>query len=371
MNSENCEMYRLGLSQSELEEYKKDEVAANTFNRELFSRARKMANSKYCYFCKKKISSFCKSHSVPRFCLKRIADNGKVYFSGLQTLVPFLGEDTGVSDAGTFRIICRECDGRLFQDYENPNAYDKEISGDILAEIALKDYLQIISKRLQERSLYSIICEEHPRMSAVAEAKLNAISLDLSDYSSAYDRAKMAVIGNHDFFYLCYYKKLDYVVPLAFQGAITLVSDFEDNVINNIYNCSPTYHTEDIHIAVFPLEAASVILAFVDTKSKRYRQFYKQLNRLSEEDQLAAINYIIHSYSENVFLSKNIDEKVMKDRAFLDVCRKSGEMISFDLFQDVLSKAVEEYSLSKRNTIPNLLSKENQLRPSNQMEQDN
>lgn len=371
MINDDCEMFRLGLSQSELEKYKQDEATENKYIREVFSEAQRRAKRADCFFCKKQSSSFCNSHSVPRFCLKRIADKGKVYFSGIQTLVPFFGEDSGLNNAGTFRLICRNCDGKIFQEYENPSTFGKYPTEKVLAEIALKNYLHIISKRLQEKELYTLLCEKRPKTSNVVAERLKVILLDLAESESAYNRAKMAATGNHDFFYLCYYKKLDYVVPIASQGIFTLVSDFDDNVINDLYNLSPSYRTEDIHIAVFPLEKTSVIIAFVDIKSKRYRQFYKQLNKLPEKDQLAAINYIIFSYSENVFISKQVDEKVLKNRAFLDVCQKSVDVISFSPFHDPLRKAVEEYSLSKRDTIPNLLSREHQLRPKAQTEQDN
>lgn len=59
-----------------------------------------------------------------------------------------------------------------------------------------------------------------------------------------------------------------------------MVCDFEDEVINDIYNMNPDYHTKEIHIAVFPLEQESIIMLFIDARDRRYRKFYKQLNKL-------------------------------------------------------------------------------------------
>ena len=90
------------------------------------------------------------SHSIPQFALKRIAEDGKVMLP-LQDEILTIGKDTGVNKAGTFHIICRDCDSRTFQLYEDPNAYNSKPTDQMLAQIALKDVLLMISKRNQER----------------------------------------------------------------------------------------------------------------------------------------------------------------------------------------------------------------------------
>ena len=94
----------------------------------------------------------------------------------------------------------------------------------------------------------------------------------------------------------------------------------------------------------------------VDSREKRYRKFYKQLKKLPLQEQLSAINYIIFSYSENVFISKNIGDKVLKNKYFLEACQKCNVAVSDYPFGDALSAAIREFSLSKRKDVPNLLS---------------
>ena len=43
-------------------------------------------------------------------------------------------------------------------------------------------------------------------------------------------------------YFLIYYKKLDYTVPIAFQDKIALINSFDNEIINNIYNFEPNYH---------------------------------------------------------------------------------------------------------------------------------
>ena len=145
------------------------------------------------------------------------------------------------------------------------------------------------------------------------------------------------------------------------QSAIDIICDFEGNIINDIFNMSPSYHTKEIHLAIFPLKTSSVVILFHDSREKWYRKFYKQLNKLEYEDQLAAINYIAHSYCENVFLSKDIDENILNDKNFKDMCKQTVMAVSTNPYGDALSAARQDYDLSKRKTVPNLLSRENAL----------
>lgn len=358
MADESIKMMRLGLADEERQLYLGNRISINKRIGRINAKARQNAKRDSCYVCKKTCSSFCNSHSVPLFCLKRIAVDGKVYISGIQHVMPIFGKDSGVKESGTFHIICRECDSSLFHEYEDPNAYSKKPTGKMLAQVVMKNYLLMISKRFEERELYTIISEQYENAHEYAEQQLEVIDLDLAEYLVEFERAKTAGAGKHDdWYYLCYYKQLDYVVPFAFQGPVVIVGDFEDNEINNIYNMSPNYHTKEIHIAVFPLEKTSVIMMLVDSREKRYRKFYRQLNKLSLEEQLAAINYIIFIYSENVFISKTIGDDVLNNQQFSDVCQKCNVAVSSQPIGDALPAALNEFSLSKCNEIPNLLNK--------------
>ena len=354
------EMLRIGFdSEEDRANYFKNRIPINKQKSRILARARKRAKQETCYICNQSCSSFCNSHSVPQFCLKRIAVDGKVYASGIQYAYPILGDDSGVKEAGTFHLICRECDSKLFQEYEDPSAYSSRPTGKMMAQIVMKNYLLMISKRLNERAIYQIVSEDFENGYKFAKHQLEIVNVDLAAYQSAFKRAKLAVAGDHSsWYYLCYYKQLDYVVPYAFQGSVAMVSDFDDNVINDIYNLSPTYRAEEIHIAVFPLEKTSVVMLIIDSRDKRYRKFYQALNKLPLDEQLAAINYIIFSYSENVFISKNISTDVLDNEYFLDACQKCSTAILKYPLGNKLNAAVRNFSLSKRNEVPNLLNRQ-------------
>lgn len=111
---------------------------------QLVKQAKAQAKHETCLICGQKLP-FCNSHTVPQFCLKNIADNGKVNLFNALLGTELLSSDSGVKNSGTFHIICRQCDGTIFQDYENPQAYSETPSSKILNQIALKMFFEIFT----------------------------------------------------------------------------------------------------------------------------------------------------------------------------------------------------------------------------------
>lgn len=81
---------------------------------QLVKQARTQAKHETCLICGQKLP-FCNSHIVPQFCLKNIADNGKVNLFNALLGTELLSSDSGVKSSGTFHIICRQCDGTIFK----------------------------------------------------------------------------------------------------------------------------------------------------------------------------------------------------------------------------------------------------------------
>ncbi len=47
-----------------------------------------------CYFCRKSVTSFCNSHSVPKFCLENIATNGDVLTLNTMVDNPLINDES-------------------------------------------------------------------------------------------------------------------------------------------------------------------------------------------------------------------------------------------------------------------------------------
>lgn len=345
-------MLGLGLTADEIELFEQNRIEYKKKFASIIKKARAESKNSQCYICGKDCSSFCNSHSIPRFCLKNIASKGHLFYSGNLVDLPMLDKQKGLNEAGTFRIICNDCDGKVFSDYENPDNYSQKPTDKMLSQIAMKNYLKSISKREVENSLYKNIAEMTGNDLTDAQT-IN--TLDLNEYVSGFEYAKKACQSKWDNnYYLCYYEKVDYVVPLAFQNNISLIVDLEGGVINDIYNPSSEYVLKDIHVCVFPLENHSVVMMFHKNGENRYRTFLKQFKKLSAHEKLEVINYITFSYSEDVFLYRDLDETVLNHEGLKTAASQTTIAVADSPFSDPLASARKTFDLNKRSTIPNL-----------------
>lgn len=332
----------------------------------LLKEARQTAKRNTCYFCGKSVSSFCNSHSIPRFCLENIATNGEVLT--LNTIVdnPLMDVKNGINKAGTFHLICNDCDSKIFSEYENPENYLNPPTPKMIAQMALKNSLKSISTRLFEIELFNISPLEIEG-SQIFDSKITISKMDLKEYEDSYKKAKKALEKDSSTdYHICYYEKLNYVVPIAFQSSLALAVDFNGDIINDIYNPSPKYKIQNIHISILPLKSETVIVMFIEDGDKRYRQFYKQFKKLPLEDKLAALTLIMFLYSEDMYFSKSIEKEILESEVLCEV-GKTGQEIIFPIlffnslnsnFLEILKKS---HSLSKRHEIPNLLSEKYKL----------
>ena len=331
---------------------------------DIIKRSREAAKRTTCYYCGKETTSFCNSHSIPQFLLKNIAVNGKVMTLNSLAEIPIIDVEAGIRKAGTFKLICRDCDNTIFSDYEKPDNYSTPPTQRMLAQISMKNNLIAISKKNIEAEMRKIELSDfhnHPII-PILEAKNIIGKMDLLEYERGFRKAKETIEkGKPDSYYMFFYKKLDYVVPVAFQSYVALVADFEDRIINNIFNHSPDYEIKYLHICVFPLINESVIFMFINNGEKRYRSFYKQFNKLSLYDQLAAITYIMFGYSEEVYFSEEIKD-IIDNNNLKGLSKITTDILAPDYSTEHLNHIINSLSLQQRNTIPNLLSEEYKIR---------
>lgn len=129
-------LFNLGAFSDEEKELLRTDFTYKKQMSRLLKEARQAAKRDTCYFCGKSVTSFCNSHSVPRFCLENIATNGDVLT--LNTVVdnPLMDTENGVNKAGTFHLICNDCDSKIFSDYENPDNYSNQPTPKMIAQMA-------------------------------------------------------------------------------------------------------------------------------------------------------------------------------------------------------------------------------------------
>lgn len=345
------------LTKEEKSNMNRDYAAKKEINR-LVKSAKLKAKPDDCLICHTPTTRFCNSHSIPKFCLKQIASEGYVLTSYAIYDYPILKEADGIERAGTFHLICTQCDNTAFSDYEDPNNYDENPNQRMLAQIAIKNLLKLMDKRRTEIEYYQMFCEEHPEFSEHFSIKQIANKLDLVEYESAFQRACRALKNGKAAFHLAYYAKLDYVTPVAFQGQIAMAFDLEGNVINDLFYYSPKYKIEMLNICILPMENKSIIMMFIEEGHKRYRKFIKQFNKLEPLDQLSVISYIVILYSEDLYLSNSIKDVIEGNQYLKKAAEENTDYMFEATVKSRIEEVKEEYNLDNRKLVPNLLLKE-------------
>lgn len=342
----------------ELKNISKEElINGKKFLNSLLGESRERAKLNKCYYCGNECNSFCNSHTIPQFCLKNIAVNGKVSYINSILGMPAMKEEKGINEAGVFHMICRDCDSKIFKDYETPENYNDVPTIKMLAQMDMKNNLKNISKRLIEIEIYNIMKEKFPASNEFAMYKNEINSMDLNEFENSYKNAKRVDLKpSSGEYYIGYYNVLPYVAPIAYQGNIALVADLNGDIINDIYNMESQYVIKNLSICIFPFRHTSVIMLFVEKNNRRYSKFFRQLKKLSLEDQLSVINFILFAYSEDYYLSPVINKEITDQ-----LCEVAGK--TTDIFADAstnksqhLEATSGNYDYNARNTIPNLLS---------------
>ena len=336
--------------------------------RQLFSELRKQATSQKCHYCGRE-GTLCKSHFAPKSFLKNISLNGKVdTFFALYPQGTF-PESDGISKAGTFKMICRDCDNKIFRTYENPDNLKQLPTQKMMAEIAMKNYLKFLKKRHVEILHHDSLVRRHPENAFTILSSREQKIFDAERYEKCFNKAKRISLGKSGGkYHVIYYNHLKYVVPLAFQAALTIIYDLSGNVLNDVLSRDTSQKYWELHVCIFPLKESSVILLFIDDNGKKiYGNFITEFEKLQDNDKLALISYLIFLYSEDMYIYPPVTEKIRESPVLMTAARDGDNPLIMtvegdtqhyhDIPYSALSDAIRKtHDLNNYRYAPNLLS---------------
>ncbi len=320
---------------------------------EIKKKAHRDAKQSSCIICGENQTSFCNSHLVPRMILKNIALNGEVLNANSAMSIPCIDDKNGVNNAGTFQFICRECDSKWFQEYENEGNLMDKPSDAMLAQIALKNIIMMLSKRYDERELWKRIGQE---MQNLENSKLleDIQNLDMNEYLNEIEMYK-EIITNEVLggFRILFFEKLPYVVQIAVQTPMAIYKDPDGFVVNDVYNMDENIRIQNMHVCVFPLKTESIVLVFHHLRDKNYRKIRHYFNSHSSEQNLQYINYLIFAYTENFYFSPQIKTIIEENEKLRKLSQENNEKPNFG-FQTLFDEEVGSEPV-KMEEIPNFL----------------
>lgn len=314
-----------------------------------------------CLLCNKPCTSFCNSHTIPRFIIEESSKNGECFYSNTFLKNPLLRIKLGTNNAITFHCICNECDKIWFKDYECYNSYNEEPTQKIIAEIALKNNLRLIEVKRREQSACLKLYEQTKEIGLLN--RLEQISLCISEIEQSIKLAINTINRKKDGYYLIDYLKLNYPSKMIFQGKIALTTGFDNEIINEIYSNDKKYKIQYLNFAVFNIDGKANIIMFIEDGDRRYSKFYKKYRKLSLKEKLKVINFIILRDSDEWLLSTKVDPLLLNNKNVIEVIKTTNEVkpilgLSKDeqkVRDDILKTAIKIFTLSNIPDIPNFL----------------
>lgn len=340
--------------------------AMSSFNKT----ASEEAKPGFCLICGEEMPTYCDSHTIPQYCLREIAVEGKLLTTAAIMGGNLIDAEVGINKAAIFKQVCRRCDTEFFKQYETPSNLLSKPSSQMMGQIAAKNLLREIAKARFELGLKNALGQ---RSTAEFDAMTRVRAMDAQEDEKAFKIALRVggTASESKAYHLIYHTVLPYTAPFAFQQMISPVADFEGGMINNSFNPNQSYRMEPMHICVLPSKGNTVVMAFRSEKAKRYRAFERQLNSLSENDQLQAFVKLIFAYSEDVFISKTISDHIIHDQHLAQLARMNHNYLGLgDLPEGykrvVLETALNDFSIDNLPEPPALLSRQLSIKQSNQ-----
>lgn len=326
------------------------------------------AKNMKCYLCGKNVTSYKNSHSIPQFILENLSEKGD--YSNFSSLIgeSKLKSTTGKNDAGTFHLLCEECENKSLK-YEQRESYvDLKVpfAQPLLYEIAQKNMLYLINKANEECSVSAaalhvikdvestIPKEIVPCLDAIKDEAKNQFCIAaerIHSYEKELEYIKYCFQRKAKAFKVALQIELSHRVPIAIQLAIPVAKGVSGETIND-FRVIKTNTGESIimqyylHVCVFPLDNRSLVLLFCHEADKNYNKFIADISNLDVEEQTKIINYMLFQYAEDYFCNKDTIVKISNNKELEKLCKLSCQC---------------DLSNSRNIDIPNLLSSEYKL----------
>lgn len=354
---DNSNVYRI-----DFREIHPDKKSLTAFNKKfsMYKHAgEQKAKPENCMLCGKKTVSFCNSHSIPQFCLKNITREGKTKTLNQAIGIDFMPYEVGLNRTGTFKLICKKCDGTFFADYERADYYyeDKSLNNTLLASVATKVCLLEKYKARQQVGML----EEVPESTNFNLSNMGSIrKQDEKEDDIQLNYALAAIRGVNNGYKLFIDHYLPYTAPVAFQGQLNLVCDYEGRVINDIFNFSPSYRIEPLYVCVFPLGSGTRVFVFSRSDGfARYARFYRWLNSLSRRKCLDILLKLIIAYTEEEYFCPDLPDSIFQDPGFKKLACMSNLNLVLDSDLSVLTTKgiISQFKISNFPDIPELMSR--------------
>ncbi len=283
---------------------------------ELHKKAASQIKGEKCYICGKKCTSFCDSHSIPKFILKNIAESGHVYLptatknQDIEVLKKIYKSFPGINEAQLFKNICRDCDNKVFNSIENVDTTLKPFTNKEYSLYALKILLHDIYIKEYCCCLDSL---NHLELTGHGSIHFDWLA-DIKDMAG---NANYYIDALENHAYVNHNVVLDVVlekkVNFACVTKLLLGQSYTGKPIYDLYDYGVPFGF--VYVLVLPIDDNHTkISMFYRKKHKIYNVLKNEFDDMTLEDKLQAISNLIIMHTEDFTCTKRVIDKLRKIR---------------------------------------------------------
>lgn len=233
--------------------------------------------------------------------------------------------------ASTFFGFCDYHDTELFKPIELTEYKEEPIQNFLFAFRA-----SALEYHRKQRFLNNL----HDNFKKFPAAMLDPISvnmyrvalLDIQDYENDYNQFKTEHEKGEFENLRTVCKVLEYEVEFTTSSAFTVQYDYNRKQINDIYHDKSDKKMPSIYVSVYPVEDKTIIILSYHLSDKDiYEEYFNQLEGLTNEEIVQHLNYIIIEYTENVYFSPDLVDRMADEQ-------KDSLLRSFSSSVNILEK---------------------------------
>jgi hypothetical protein len=358
-------------SQNSAAKLRNEKQRIDGIRRSNFSKTQPREKPENCFLCQrpfKEVGGVVNSHTIKAETLSNLcADKGVLispafFEPGLYySAVDHKGDKIrpGVSEAGTFSLVCGGCDANFFFGYEDKVNKQDEFTQSDLAEIVIKNSLFDISESKRRKALslakdhtiledsvstdFSILLEQK----AIREIYRIHGSEDAKQTDRNIERAISCIVDEIDTYEKIFDFILDHTIPLAIQTSAFLSYFPDGRRFQNIK--ARVGHISEFFLCAFPGNNGKTrILCFYDKVDDRLNAARKDF-AIYDEMFLAKYFYVamLKHRSYGFFYSPLAEKSVLAQRCIsTPISTPEWEYKSFEKILEISANIFEEkYSL--------------------------
>lgn len=245
--------------------------------------------------------------------LNRIAENGHLYkIESKYTddgFVPFF-KKISRNKASTFLGFCEYHDTKIFEPIEKRDYCQDAIQNFLFAFRAFAfEYHK--KHRLQHHLQSSFKMYPESAFDLVWLNTYRVNQLDIIDYEKNYEIFKREYVSKKFDTFRTIYRKLNYEVEFAASGCFAVQYDLNGKLMNDIYFDKSDNKMPSIYVNIYPIESGTnIILSYHLDDDNVYGEYFNQLENLTIDELVNYLNYLIIEYTENVYFSPPLIEKM-------------------------------------------------------------